>query len=59
MIAVVGIFTSRTSLERAIERVRALGIPEERINCLLPGASPEQLSAVPTTDAEQPAWEKS
>jgi hypothetical protein len=54
MISVVGIFTSRASAERAIEQLRALGIPEEHVNCLLPGASPEQLEAVPTTDAEQP-----
>jgi hypothetical protein len=58
MITVVGIFTSRAGVERAIERVRALGIPEEHINCLLPDASPEQLDAVPTTDAEQPGMGK-
>jgi hypothetical protein len=54
MNSVVGIYTSRADAERAIERLRALGIAEERINCLLPGTSPEQLEAVPTTDAEQP-----
>src|SRR6267142_2193361 len=54
MIAVVGIFTSRASVERAIERLRALGIPQEHINCLFPGASISELDTVPTTDAEQP-----
>jgi hypothetical protein len=58
MNAVVGIFTSHAGVERAIERVRALGIPEEHINCLLPGASSAQLDAVPTTDAEQPGMGK-
>jgi hypothetical protein len=58
MITVVGIFTSRAGAERAIERVRALGISDEQINCLLPGASPAQLDAVPTTDAEQPGMGK-
>jgi hypothetical protein len=58
MITVVGIFTSRAGVERAIERVRALGIPEEHINCLLPGASTAQLDTVPTTDAEQPGMGK-
>jgi hypothetical protein len=54
MNAVVGIFTSRAGVERAIERVRALGIPEEHIICLLPGDSTAQLETVPTTDAEPP-----
>jgi hypothetical protein len=58
METVVGIFTSRAGLERAIERVRALGIPQEHINCLLPGASSAQLETVPTTDAEQPGMGK-
>jgi hypothetical protein len=58
MISVVGIFTSQAGVGRAIERVRTLGIPEDHINCLLPGASPAQLDAVPTTDAEQPGMGK-
>jgi hypothetical protein len=58
MISVVGIFTSQAGVERAIDRVRALGIPMEHINWLFPGASPEQLEAVPTTDAEQPGMGK-
>jgi hypothetical protein len=58
MIAVVGIFTSRASVEHAIERLRALGIPQEHINCLFPGASIAELDTVPTTDAEQPGMGK-
>jgi hypothetical protein len=58
MITVVGIFTSRAGVERAIERVRALGIPEEHINLLLPGDSTAQLETVPTTDAEPPGMGK-
>jgi hypothetical protein len=54
MISVVGIFTSRSAVEHAIDHLRVLGIPQHHINCLLPGASPAQLDAVPTTDAEQP-----
>jgi hypothetical protein len=54
MIAVVGIFASRAGVEHAIERLRALGIPQEHINCLFPGASIAELNTVPTTDAEQP-----
>jgi hypothetical protein len=58
METVVGIFTSREGVERAIERMRALGIPQDHINCLLPGASNAQLDTVPTTDAEQPGMGK-
>ncbi len=58
MIAVVGIFTSRTDVARAVERVSALGVPQDRINWLLPGASGAQLDMVPTTDAEQPGMGK-
>jgi hypothetical protein len=54
MIAVAGIFTSQAGVERAIAQVSALGIPEENINCLFPGASMSELDTVPTTDAEQP-----
>jgi hypothetical protein len=58
MITVVGIFTSRAGVERAIERLRGLGITEEHINCLFPGTSTSELDAVPTTDAEQPGMGK-
>jgi len=54
MKTVVGIFTSRIDAEQAIERLRALGIAEDRINYLTPGSSTAQLDDVPTTDAEQP-----
>jgi len=55
---VVGIFTSRQGVEHAIERMRALGISQDHLNCLLPGASNAQLETVPTTDAEQPGMGK-
>jgi hypothetical protein len=41
-------------VEHAIARLSLLGIPEEHINCLFPGASMSALETVPTTDAEQP-----
>jgi len=58
MIVVVGIFTSRAGVEHAIGRLRALGIPQEHINCLFSGASIAELDTVPTTDAEQPGMGK-
>jgi len=54
MKTVAGIFASRADAEHAIERLRALGISEECINYLTPGASTAQLDDVPTTDAERP-----
>lgn len=54
METVVGIFASRAAAERAAERLRAIGMPIEQINCLTPGASAAQLDSVPTTDGEQP-----
>lgn len=49
---VVGIFDSPGALESAFVQLRAIGIPSERINMLLPG-SPE-LSGVPVSETEQP-----
>lgn len=51
---VVGIFTTRTEAERAIERLRSAGITDARINLLTPDASEAELARVPTTDTEQP-----
>jgi hypothetical protein len=58
MEAVVGIFTSYAAAARAAERLRGIGIPPERINCLTPGASPAEIEAVPTTEAEPPGVAK-
>jgi hypothetical protein len=58
MIPVVGIFTAREAVAHAIERLRAIGIPPEHINCLFPGASLSELDTVPTTDAEPPGVAK-
>jgi hypothetical protein len=58
MITVVGIFTSSAGVECAVERLRSLGIPQEHINCLFPGATISELDSIPTTDAEQPGMGK-
>jgi hypothetical protein len=55
---VVGIFPSRTAAERAVAGARARGIPFERIQLLLPETAPEDVSALPTDDAEQPGVAK-
>jgi hypothetical protein len=58
MKAVAGIFTSRADAERAFERLRAIGIPSDHINVLMPGATERELEAVPTTEGEQPGMGK-
>lgn len=50
---VVGIFTTRTEAEYAIERLRSSGIPGGRMNLLMPGASEKELANVATTDTEE------
>ena len=54
MQTVVGVFSSQETAERAIERLRALGITQEHINLLVPGSSRAQLAQVSTTETEQP-----
>ena len=50
-----GIFHTRADAERAVERLRALGLSEERVSLLAPGADAEEIAdAVPTTETEQP-----
>lgn len=50
----VGIFNSTNDAERAIARLRSIGIADNRISYLTPGASEKKLEAVATTDTEQP-----
>lgn len=55
MNTVAGIFGSRADAERAIENLRSLGIPDESLSLLSPGATEQQIEAdVPTSDTEQP-----
>jgi hypothetical protein len=53
MSTVAGIFNSSAEAERAVEALRTAGIGEDRISLLTPGASPQQLDDVPTTETEQ------
>ncbi|HKG23116.1 MAG TPA: hypothetical protein VKC34_14555, partial [Blastocatellia bacterium] len=54
MKSAVGIFTSRADAERAIQDLRSIGIKEENLSLISPGASADQIEDVPTTEAEQP-----
>jgi hypothetical protein len=58
MRSTVGIFTSRADAERAVERLRSIGISEEHISLLTPGESAEKADAVATTETEQPGMGK-
>ncbi|MGA9769926.1 MAG: hypothetical protein WBV94_12855 [Blastocatellia bacterium] len=50
----VGIFNSRADAERAVDRLRSIGIPDNSISFLTPGETEKTLEAVATTDTEQP-----
>ena len=55
MNTVAGIFQSRAEAERAVENLRALGLGDENLSLLSPGASEREVEAdVPTSDTEQP-----
>jgi hypothetical protein len=57
MRTVVGIFTSQTDAERAVEQLRAVGLTEH-VNLLTPCADAGDLQTVPTTQTEQPGMGK-
>lgn len=53
METVVGIFKTREECLRAIENLRAAGIPDDRVTLLMPGASENEFRNVATTETEQ------
>jgi hypothetical protein len=54
MQAVVGIFSERADVARAVTELRAIGMAEDRISVVTPEAPRAELQAVPTTEAEPP-----
>jgi hypothetical protein len=50
----VGIFNSQADAERAVERLRSIGISDKHMSVLTPGASERRLESVATTETEQP-----
>ena len=54
METVVGVFTTRADAGQAMEQLRSIGVANDHINLLVPGASEEEIEAVPTTETEQP-----
>ncbi len=52
---VAGIFNSRQDAESAVENLRSIGLSDNQISILMPGASEEEIdAAVQTTETEQP-----
>jgi len=54
MTPTIGIFTERAAAERAVADLRAAGLPPKNIRVLVPGRSDDEVSALPTSEAEQP-----
>jgi hypothetical protein len=57
MLSIVGIFPSLSDAGQAIARLRAIEIPDDRINLLSPGPADQEkaeLAKVPLSEAEQP-----
>ncbi|MGH7331418.1 MAG: hypothetical protein ACREKS_01470 [Candidatus Rokuibacteriota bacterium] len=54
MKAVAGVFAKSESARRAMEELREIGLGEDHISLVTPGAAREELEAVPTTEAEAP-----
>src|SRR5581483_3877723 len=54
MEAVVGIFRSRAAADQAVDGLRGIGIPPERITFMTPETNERELAQIPTTNAEEP-----
>ncbi len=55
MEVVTGVFESRGDAEKAINQLRSLGIPQDKIGLITPESRPETVErAVPVTDTEEP-----
>ncbi len=55
MEVVTGVFEARGDAEKAVNQLRSLGIPQEKIGLITPGSRPETVErGVPITDTEEP-----
>jgi hypothetical protein len=56
---VTGVFEARGDAERAVNQLRSLGIPQDKIGLIAPGSRPETVErGVPITDTEEPGMGK-
>ena len=51
---IVGIFKSRATADAAVDGLRAIGFPAQRIAFMTPEITEFELARIPTTDAEEP-----
>jgi outer membrane lipoprotein SlyB len=51
---VVGVFKNTYDAQRALDRVRMMGVAEDKVSILMPGSSDREVAAVPVSDTEQP-----
>jgi len=58
MEAVTGIFSSRADAKRAEERLRAIGVPADKVTLLTQGNIQKELESVPADATEQPGMGK-
>src|SRR5258707_12340521 len=58
MKSVTGVFRSGSEAQDALVEMRSLGLPEDRLTLLTPGATGTDLRSVPVTAAEQPGMAK-
>jgi hypothetical protein len=58
MTPTVGIFGSRAAAARAVDHLRAAGVPASSIQVLTPGTAESALNRIPTGEAEQPGMGK-
>ena len=55
MEVVTGVFEARDDAEEAVNQLRSLGIPQDKIGLIAPGSRPETVErGVPVTDTEEP-----
>ena len=55
MEVVTGVFESRADAEKAVNQLRSLGLPQDKIGLITPGSRPETVErSVPITDTEEP-----
>lgn len=55
MEVVTGVFESRADAEKAVNQLRSLGLPQDKIGLITPGSRPETVErGMPITDTEEP-----
>jgi Outer membrane lipoprotein len=51
---VVGVFKTTYDAQRGLDRVKSVGVAEDKVSILMPGSSDREVAAVPVSETEQP-----